>query len=348
MSPRPLPAPDAAPGVELIQIEPTTRCNFTCGFCCGRGMVQSDIDVAQFERTLADYPGAEHLELQGEGEPLMHPRFFDMVELARARGVRVSFISNGSHFSPQNVDRLLRSGAVEKVSVSLESSDGDTFRAIRGGKLEKVVAGIERLMTERNARGLARPVVGFSVTLLRRTEGHTRGIVALYRRLGLDGGLTAQPLQHMPAYATAYAPAMTGEPLGPGETDRRMMDFLVASLGAQRARAGDGFYDVLMKGWRPGQRRCPWLDRALYVNRDGVITPCCMVKDQAQALGRVGVDPPEVVLARRAQLRDDLAAGHVPRPCAGCEIARYAVMGKREVVGRAVRTGLRALQIVED
>jgi MoaA/NifB/PqqE/SkfB family radical SAM enzyme len=340
--------PEAEPAIQCIQIEPTTRCNFTCGFCCGRSMVQSDIDVTRFERALDDFAGAEHLELQGEGEPLMHPRFFDMVDLARDRGVRVSFITNGSLLSPETVDRLLRSGAVEKVSISLESADGDTFRAIRGGKLEKVVAGIERLVAERNARGLARPVVGFSVTLLRRTEGHLAGIVDLYRRLGLDGGITGQPLQHMPAYATAYPPAMDSEPLGPGETDRRMLEFLVATMRAQHARAGDGFYDVLMEGWRPSQRRCPWLDRALYVNRDGVITPCCMIKEEAHALGRVGVDARKDVLARRAEMRDELARGAIPRPCSGCEIARYAVMGKTEVVGRALRTGLRVLRIVQD
>ena len=36
--------------VECLQIEPTTRCNFTCGFCCGRAMSQSDLDLALFER----------------------------------------------------------------------------------------------------------------------------------------------------------------------------------------------------------------------------------------------------------------------------------------------------------
>ncbi len=84
------------------------------------------------------------------------------------------------------------------------------------------------------------------------------------------------------------------------------------------------------------------------MNRDGVITPCCMIKDEAHALGRVGVDARADVLARRAELRDELARGRIPRPCGGCELARYAVMGKAEVVGRAIRTGLRVLRIVDD
>src|SRR5262249_9580413 len=150
----------------------------------GRSMPQSDIDFETFERTLQAFPSARHLDLQGEGEPLMHPRFFDMVDLARARGIRVSFVSNGSFFTPENVTRILR-GGIEKISVSLESADAATFRAIRGGKLEKVIAGLEHLVGERNRRGLLRPVVGFSITLLRGTTDHLAGILELYRRLGL-------------------------------------------------------------------------------------------------------------------------------------------------------------------
>jgi len=330
--------------VECLQIEPTTRCNFTCGFCCGRSMTQSDIERPVFERALDDFPDARHLELQGEGEPLMHPRFFEMVAAAHARGMRVSFITNGSHFSPENVDRLLACRGVEKVSVSLESADGATFRAIRGGKLEKVVAGLERLVAERNARGLDRPVVGLSVTLLRRTNGHLSAILDLYRRLGLDGGVSAQPLQRMPAYELAYDAATSGERLTPDEIDLRMLDHLRRAGRLPRRRSARGFYEVLMAGWRPSSRSCPWLDKGLYVNRDGLVTPCCMIKDPSHALGRVGVDRPGEILARRERLRAELRGGAIPAPCRGCEIARYASMGRAEAVGRVVSTALRVVR----
>jgi MoaA/NifB/PqqE/SkfB family radical SAM enzyme len=336
-----------APPVEFLQVEPTTRCNFTCGFCSGRSMRQSDIDVSLFERVLADYPGARHLELQGEGEPLMHPRFFDMITQAEARGLRLSFITNGSYLTNDNVDRILRSRAIDKISVSLESADGATFRAIRGGKLEKVVSGIERLVSERNRLGLRRPVVGFSVTLLRRTAGHLHGIVDLYRRLGLDGGMTAQPLQAMPAYRSTYDPGMQAEGLAPEEIDARMLTFMTRA-GALAGRRMEGFYDRLMAGWKPTSRSCPWLDKGLYVNREGVVTPCCMVKDETHALGRVGVDSPGEILARRAKLRAELAVGSTPGPCQGCEIARYAVMGKVQASKRVVAAGLRVLQNGDD
>src|SRR5262249_54254321 len=117
----------------------------------------------------------------------------------------VSFITNGSLIDDAAVEELV-AGGIEKISVSLESADPTTFRAIRGGKLEKVIANLERLVAAKRARGATRPLVGFSVTMLRSTKGHLDGILALYERLGLDGGITTQPLQHMPAYTVGYRP----------------------------------------------------------------------------------------------------------------------------------------------
>lgn len=84
----------SSPGrVRLLQVEPTSRCNFTCGFCVGRHLDQSDLDLETFREALAQLPDLERLEMHGEGEPLMHPHFFEMARLARARGIRLSTIT---------------------------------------------------------------------------------------------------------------------------------------------------------------------------------------------------------------------------------------------------------------
>src|SRR5262249_47361647 len=156
------------------------------------------------------------------------------------------------------------------------------------------------------------------------TAGHLPAILDLYRRLGLDGGVTAQPLQQMSAYRSAYDAAMMAEGLDAEEVDQRMLDFFTESRRVQRKRRSvQGFYDVLMAGWRPSSRRCPWLDKALYVDRNGMVMPCCMVKDNAHALGRIGVDSTDSIQSRRTEMRTNLANGVTPAACQGCEIARY-------------------------
>jgi MoaA/NifB/PqqE/SkfB family radical SAM enzyme len=320
--------------IEFLQIEPTTRCNFTCGFCCGRSMTQSDLDFAAFERAVARFPGLRHLELQGEGEPLLHPRLFDMIAAARARGIVVSLITNGSLLTAEAAAGLTR-GGVEKISISIESADPDRFRAIRGGKLEKVIEGVARLVAAKAGRAL--PRIGFSVTMLRSTADDLEGIVALYERLGLDGGITTQALQRMPGYLAIYPPEVERELLDAREADARYVRFYRRTRAiANPVWSNGGFYARLMAGWRPTSRRCPWLERGAYVSRDGVVTACCMIKDERHALGRIA-DGDAQVLGRRAAMRGALARGETPAPCEGCEIARYAVMSKLDLARRATR-----------
>ncbi|MEZ4449163.1 MAG: radical SAM/SPASM domain-containing protein [Nannocystaceae bacterium] len=329
--------------VGFLQIEPTTRCNFTCGFCAGRLLPQGDLDYDDFLGALAAFPEARHVEIQGEGEPLLHPRFFEMVEAARARGLKVSFITNGSFLTPENVARILDLG-VEKVFVSLESPDPETFRRIRGGKLEKVVRGLEALMSARRDRGLDRPAVAFAVTVLRDTEAQLDAIAALYRRLGLDGGMTVQPLERMAVYQDRYDEAMSAQLLRGDERERVHLRVL-GSPALRRINGRDrapiaSFYEEMMAGWRPGSRRCPWLERGLYINFQGAAMPCCSVKDEAHAFGRLGVDSRATILERRAAVRDQLASGTIPPTCQGCDMAEYAVARWRDLA----RIGVRSLK----
>lgn len=323
---------------QFLQIEPTTRCNFTCGFCAGRKMPQADLPAERFTLALDAFPDLRHIELQGEGESFMHARFFDMIGEARARGIRVSIITNGSYLSQPNVDKLLDVG-IERVSVSMESADEGLFRQIRGGRLDKVKRGIETLVTTRKARGLDRPSVGLSITVLKKTRDELPGILALYDELGLDGGITLQPLERKADYAKVYDAEMAAQTLDDAEVGDVWVQFLgdqtVRALQKQKSKV-PGFYDELMAGWRPGLRRCPWLDGGVFVSHDGRVSPCCMVKAPEHALGRIE-DGPEKIEANREVLRAELKRGKIPAPCQGCELARFSVIGKPELVYWGVR-----------
>jgi MoaA/NifB/PqqE/SkfB family radical SAM enzyme len=323
---------------QFLQIEPTTRCNFTCGFCAGRSMPQTDLPREHFTAALTAFPDLQHIELQGEGESFMHPHFFDMIAEARTKNVRISIITNGSYLSQENVDRLLDVG-IERVSVSMESADEGLFRKIRGGRFDKVKRGIETLVQTRIARGLDRPSVGLSITVMKQTRGELPRILALYEELGLDGGITLQPLERKADYASHYDAAMLAQTLSDEELGDVWVEFLgdrtVRALQKQKSKI-PGFYDELMVGWRPGQRRCPWLDGGVFVTNDGRVSPCCMVKAPEHALGTLD-DAPEVIEGRREVLRKELGKGKLPAPCVGCELGRFAIIGKPELVYWGVR-----------
>lgn len=323
--------------VHYLQIEPTTRCNFTCGFCIGRGMDQTDAPFGLFQKVLETFPELQHVQVQGEGEPLMHPRFFDVLALLRRHGARVSFITNGSWFTPDNVRRILDAG-VHKILVSLESPDARTFQQIRGGKLDKVVRGIRALRAAQAERDTTAPSpsVGLALTILRQTRDHLPGVMRLYRELGLRGGICPQPLQKMETYREHYGPDMRAQLLNEAEIDllklRRKLDPRWRRILRERDGAGS-FHEELFSAWRRGRRECPWLQRGLFINRKGQVSACCTMEDMGQyAFGTVWSSSRAELLAARGALRTALQQGVVPRPCQGCEVARLAQMTRAQTL----------------
>lgn len=317
--------------VTYAQIEPTTRCNFTCGFCVGRHIPQGDLSWADFETFLAAYPDLRHVELQGEGEPMLHPLFFDMVEACRDRDIKVSIITNGSLLNAERVERLIASG-VASVHVSLESSDPEQFRKIRGGLFAKVETGLRLLMQRRRAMAADEPKVGFAVTLLRDTIDGFAAIRQLYDELGLDGGISVQPLQLMPDYAGIYDEATAAQVLPPGSGGQ--VRAIRSSAHAAEPRGASTFYAALCANWDLARDGCPWLARAAYLGIGGSIAPCCFVKRADLAFGKIS-DDPQAIATARAAANADLLRGAIPEPCAGC--------GTAEAVAAAARARRRPL-----
>ncbi len=76
----------------FIQIEPVGQCNLRCQMCPVRlrhdgpahGVAFMAYEV--FTRLIDQFHRATELHLQGLGEPMMHPRLFDMIEYAVGRG----------------------------------------------------------------------------------------------------------------------------------------------------------------------------------------------------------------------------------------------------------------------
>lgn len=317
--------------LEYIQIETTTRCNYKCCFCCGRKMVQGDLEWPTFEKIVNTFKNITHIELQGEGESLLHLRFFDMVTLLNERNIKVSFISNGSLLNEKNVELLLKR-KVEKIMISIESADPVKFKSLRGGDLEIVMQNISNLISEKKKRKLQNPAIGFALTVLNSTKDNFMDVIHLYKKLGMDGGITIQPLQRMDSYFNNYSEEVQNEVLD----DKQVEAIAMRTLADKRIRLANkkhpiGFYEGLFKGWYPCSGKCPYLEKGLYINRNGDVSPCCTIKDTAR--WAINIDDKELtekVKKEKEYMKMSLAKKVIPALCKKCEIAKYATMKKKE------------------
>ncbi len=317
-----------AEGPTHLQIEPTTRCNFTCKFCAGRHMAQGDLSFENFKRILDQLPTLRYIHLQGEGEPLLNPEFFSMARYAREKGLVISMITNGSLLHKEAIKQIIEL-EFQWVGVSLESSDSERFRMIRGGLFEKVIYNVNELVRTRNELGSKRPDVSFAVTVLASTFPELDKIVELSDKMGLNPP-HFQALQAKHDYTRHYTKELMAD-IPPPEMAKAIRA-LEEHLDKRRQRDNiRSYFDELSSGWQGDG--CPYVGTSLYVEYTGDLTPCCMIKDHNHPLVGNALKQPINTLwhaPNRININTEITAGRVPDSCRGCFIVRGLEARERE------------------
>lgn len=133
-----------------IYIEPTNRCNFNCTFCVRENMnrIYNNISLEHIQQIINALPRGSYISLLGNGEPLLHPHIYDIVQYASEHQVFASIITNASALNEENRKKLIRS-APSRVQISFESIDKETNEQImRGSKFERELSNILEFIYE--------------------------------------------------------------------------------------------------------------------------------------------------------------------------------------------------------
>lgn len=189
-----------------VYVEVTSLCNLSCATCIRRAWHEplGHMPPARFQRLLEGLPrpGPRNevtLSFAGFGEPLAHPDFLEMVHLARAQGMRVELITNGTLLDA-GLARALVELEVAQVAVSIDGGDEVTYAGVRGGQLQPVLAGVAAL---HKARRLARaPLsIGLAFVAMRRNVGSLPALLRLAADLEADFVSVSNVVPHTPEMA---------------------------------------------------------------------------------------------------------------------------------------------------
>lgn len=80
----------------IYQIEITTYCNAKCFYCPNEYLHKQHMPIEQFKSIINESQKGCMVLMQGTGEPLLHPQFWEMVSYVKARGNKVGIITNGT------------------------------------------------------------------------------------------------------------------------------------------------------------------------------------------------------------------------------------------------------------
>lgn len=148
-----------------LELHPTDRCNLRCCFCATRSLrAGRELDFATIRSLVEEMRRAGTLSvcLSGGGEPLVHSRILDILDLLAEAGIRLSNLTtNGLCLRPEVAARLL-DARCDQLRISLNcGNETDYARMMETtpGAFHRVVGNVRGLLAERARRGLSRPEV---------------------------------------------------------------------------------------------------------------------------------------------------------------------------------------------
>jgi len=180
----------------IMQLEVTTACQLRCTFCprtvLADRWVTAHLPWEMFSSLLPFVRRSELVHLQGWGEPLLHPRLWDMAAAIKERHGRVSLTTNALLLDEAASREACRIG-VDLVAISVAGAQAATNDSLRvGSHLDQIWANVSYLCQLK-----PRPKVNLVMQMMKPNLEELPELVTLAAKLGVDG-VVAPNLDYAP------------------------------------------------------------------------------------------------------------------------------------------------------
>lgn len=260
----------------IMDIEPTSRCNFRCIMCQVRdwqnGRRADDLSFTDFKKIIDEEYGLTEVKLQGFGEPLLNKDFFKMLEYLTQRFIWVRTTVNGSilHLH-ENYKQLIDYG-INEVQTSFDGATKEVFEKIRPhSNFERVVENLKYLNRYANSKGSL--VTRMWVLIQEHNKHQIFDFLDLakymeFKRLTFSIGMSDFGQEKWEANNKTL---QVKEFLSPPNIEKILHQAKEAGLEVT--------YWNLAKKYTNNDisAKCPWPFNRSYITSDLKIVPCCMV-----------------------------------------------------------------------
>ncbi len=251
-----------------LAFEPTTACNLRCPECPSglrnftrpTGMLSGEL----FKQTIDELRSTLiYLTFYFQGEPYLHPQFLELVQYAQARKIYTATSTNAHYLNEEKARATVESG-LDRLIVSIDGTDQDTYSAYRvGGKLEKVLEGTRNILYWKQQLKSSTPHVIFQFLVVKPNQHQIEEVKALGNQLGVDEV----------RFKTAQI------------YDYKQGSDLMPTLDRfnRYRRQADGSYQIKNQLLN----HCWKMWHSCVITWDGLVVPCCFDKDAHHRLGSV-------------------------------------------------------------
>lgn len=268
-----------------LYVEITTACNLDSHTCVHHAWrdITGTMPVETFRALIEQVcalPAPPTIQLCGYGEPMMHPRFLELVQIARAAGVRLQLLTNGLKLTPI-ISSVLVDLGLERIIVALDAVTRDRREGAAGGSdPRRVIENAHKLARIKQRRGDAgRPLqVAILFVLMRRNVADLAHLLRLAQHVGAAEVIVTNVVPYLAELRAEMLYSVTG-----GQTEAQSaatislprFDLNTGTLRPLHRLLSSGA-SVSLPGDRPGcAGRCPFACAgAAAVRWDGVVSPC--------------------------------------------------------------------------
>ena len=301
-------------------IDPCNACNLRCPLCpTGNQTLQRPTKMMNFDcfKSIIDQIQnyAIEVNLYNWGEPFLHPKIFDMIRYVQNANIGTTVSSHFNNITDEMIDQMIDSG-LEHITVSLDGASQDVYEVYRvRGKFDDAISALDRLQRRKKEKGSHTPIVEWQFIVMKHNEHQIHEAKAIAEKLGVE----------------QFRLLSVGLPFD------HLDDLDLASQWISENPDFRGYHpEAILKRGYLYDEPCFYPYRAITINPDGGVAPCCAVYHKKWDFGDVNNQSlSEIWNSKRYQSARSLFSNHpiddpVTTACNGCLLYKQK---KHETIG---------------
>jgi MoaA/NifB/PqqE/SkfB family radical SAM enzyme len=191
-----------------MEMSPIGACNHRCVFCGldFMGYQNRKLELPMLKKLMPELGrlGLKSIMHGGEGEPLLHKDFPEIIELTSSSGIDPALTSNGVLLKKDIADVIIR--GCKWIKISINAGKADTYAKIHRTKasdFEKVISNMQNAVGVRKRHGYS-CTLGMQIILLPENRDEIIELAKTAKDIGLDYLVVKPYSQHTQSNTKIY------------------------------------------------------------------------------------------------------------------------------------------------
>ena len=253
----------------IVQIEPTTLCNFNCAMCTRKTLPDSrknrSMSFDTFLSIVEQIPTLKAIKLQGLGEPLLTPDLNKMLQWGYRKGIKFDIISNGT-LVHDRIDNILP--YVSRFVISLDTLSDSVAERLRTPSNLSVIKQAVKEMVLAKKRLNCNAVVGVNCVVSHMNQHEIEDIMKFGVKTGVDYVGFVLVENWKVSGESGYEESKDFVRMARNEVDMNH----VRSIYMKKNYS----FSLGILDGTPRKGCCQWSFKNIYITCDGYVTPCCI------------------------------------------------------------------------